>query len=216
MPCAVYYTQNPFYDINSKTIYSWNYTLTTGLNFISLSTPVSVYQGNLVLINQITGKIAINTTGNAKYSDLIGQTTSWSQLNSFANYMLYFITQFNSNFLTSIFAISHKYSGIGLYNLTVSLSTSNQSFYAQVVNITDCKFKINILLILKRFKTFKSKSFKDKYLQSLSTSAILNRTVTLEYTLLSQSQNETIQINFGDSLTQNLTINNGKSLRISI
>ena len=142
-PCAVYYTQNPFYNPTSKTLYSWNFTITTGLNVISLSTPVPVYMGNLVLINQITGKIAINTTGNAKYSDLVGQTTTWSQLNSFANYMLYFKSQFYSNFLTNTFTISHKYTGVGLYNLTISFSTSSQSF-TQVVNITDCTFKINI------------------------------------------------------------------------
>jgi hypothetical protein len=138
----VYYSQNPFYDSSLKILYTWNYTITAGLNIINLSAPASVYQGSLVFLNQITGRIAINTTGNAKYSDLVGQTASWSQLNSFANYMLYLNTLFYSNFSTSIFSITHQYSVIGLYNLMISLSSINQS-YNQVVNITDSKFKSN-------------------------------------------------------------------------
>ena len=56
----------------------------------------------------------------------------------------------------------------------------------------------------------KNKFLKDKFLQSLYAETILNRTVRLGYALYSQSQNETIQIDFGDFSVQNLTINNGK------
>ena len=143
IPCAVYYTQNPFFDSTLKTLYSWNYSITIGYNNISLSTQVPVYTGNLVLICQITGRIAINTTGNttAKYSDLIRNTTYWSQLNTFANYMFNFKTQFNSKFLTSIFTISRKYSATGLYKLSISFATNESSqTFTQVVNVTDCKF----------------------------------------------------------------------------
>jgi len=135
----VYFTQNPFYDPSLQTLYSWNFTITTGFNTLSLSTHVSVGQGNLVLIKQITGKIAICTTGNATYSDLVGQTLSWLQLNQSQKNRFYFNPLFTNSMYAGLFSISHQYTAIGLYTVSITFATSSQS-YVQVVNITDCRF----------------------------------------------------------------------------
>ena len=125
-------------------IYDWILTTSVGYNKIILPESVQVNNGNFIVLKQTSSKIAINTAGNATYSDLAWKyTTQWTRLSESANWRFYLnaITNFTSYQTT--FNIQHSYLNIGLYSLKITFPSGNQLF-EQVVNITDCKFKICI------------------------------------------------------------------------
>lgn len=139
VPCSVYLTQNPF-DIPFNVTQSWEFNITTGINDLQLDNPVLVKRGNLILVNQITGKIAIDTTSISKYSDLVWSQSNnvWSQLNAINNYRFFF--KYSNPFVgyKCNFELTHKYANLGSYNLTISFDTSNQT-YQQLITITEGK-----------------------------------------------------------------------------
>jgi hypothetical protein len=131
-------TQNPF-NISMNIIYSWNFQLSLGYNNIILPQPVTVYRGNFIVLTQNTAKIAIDTTGNASYSDLVWNTTTqWTKLAEFSNMRFYLTPLTNFSSYQTLFNIMHTYKNIGLYNLAITFASSNETFN-QIVNITDCK-----------------------------------------------------------------------------
>jgi len=81
------------------------------------------------MLNQLTALIAIDTTENSKFSDLMW-IKNWrfylTALNNFSSYQTYF-------------SLTHTYKSIGIYNVTLTFSSSNETFM-QSVNITDCKY----------------------------------------------------------------------------
>ena len=88
---------------------------------------------------QTTGRVALDKTSNPKYSDLVWNTqTQWAKLNSPTNWRFYLTTinTFTSYFTS--FNLNHVYSNTGLYQITITFSSSNQIFQ-QIVNVTDCK-----------------------------------------------------------------------------
>lgn len=107
------------------------------------------------MITQISGIIAIDTTSNSLYSDLIWSPSNnvWNQINLFANNRFYFT--YSNSFIgyKCIFELTHKYPTIGAYNLTISFNTSNQTFQQEVV-ITESKYKYLI-------KIYNSKTIND-------------------------------------------------------
>ena len=120
-------------------LYSWNFQLSLGYNSIILPQPVTVYRGNFVVLTQNTAKIAIDTTGNASYSDLVwNSTTQWTKLAEFSNFRFYLTPLTNFSSYQTSFNIMHTYKNIGLYNLAITFASSNETFN-QIVNITDCK-----------------------------------------------------------------------------
>ena len=120
-------------------IYNWNFKINIGNNTLLLPAPVTVNQGNYILLKQLTGRVAIDTTGNASYSDLVWNlTTQWTKLAEFSNWRFYLTTINNFTSYQNTFNIIHSYANIGLYNLTIIFPNSNIS-YQQIVNITDCK-----------------------------------------------------------------------------
>jgi hypothetical protein len=130
--------QNPF-NISMNVLYSWNFQLSLGYNSIILPQPVTVYRGNFVVLTQNTAKIAIDTTGNASYSDLVwNSTTQWTKLAEFSNFRFYLTPLTNFSSYQTSFNIMHTYKNIGLYNLAITFASSNETFN-QIVNITDCK-----------------------------------------------------------------------------
>ena len=53
-------------------MYSWNLSITVGYNKILFNASVDVTKGSLIQLNQTvgTGKVALETLGNATYSDM--------------------------------------------------------------------------------------------------------------------------------------------------
>ena len=136
--CAQYMTQFPF-NISMNEIYSWNFQISLGYNKIILPQPVEVNEGYFILLTQNTGRIAIDTTGNASYSDLVWNlTTQWTKLAEFSNWRFYLTTINNFTSYQNTLNIIHSYANIGLYTLSLTFLSSNIS-YQQTVNITDCK-----------------------------------------------------------------------------
>ena len=120
-------------------IYNWNFKINIGNNTLLLPAPVTVNQGNYILLKQLTGRVAIDTTGNASYSDLVWNlTTQWTKLAEFSNWRFYLTTINNFTSYQNTLNIIHSYANIGLYTLSLTFLSSNIS-YQQTVNITDCK-----------------------------------------------------------------------------
>ena len=77
-------------------MYTFDYTIALGYNNLILPQPVLVYRGNFVLLTQRTGRIAIDTTNTAIYSDLVWNTTTqWTKLAEFYNWRFYFTPIYN-------------------------------------------------------------------------------------------------------------------------
>ena len=117
--------------------YSWIFSISTGINTFYFPNAVNVSQGNFLILTQTTGKIALDTTGTASFSDLVwSSTTQWTRLPGLLKSRFYLtpLTNFSS-YITS-FSFSHTYKTIGLYNILITFSSGNQLFQ-QIVNITD-------------------------------------------------------------------------------
>ena len=130
--------------------YTWNFQIALGYNNLIISQPVSVSKGYIILITQGTGKIAIDISGNATYSDLVWNTTTqWTKIAEFSNQRLYFTTINNFTRYQNSFNIKHSYTNIGVYTLSFSFKGSNITIL-QKINITDCKYflKLKKFLIL--------------------------------------------------------------------
>jgi len=119
-------------------IYTWSFTITTGINFIYLPFPVTVYRGNFLIMTQNTGRVAIDITGNATYNDLAWRSSVWNRLSSNSNWRFYLTPLTNFTSYITTFNLMHAYKNIGLYNLTLTFASSNETF-TQTVNVTDCK-----------------------------------------------------------------------------
>ena len=121
-------------------IYSWTFEIKIGNNTLLLPAPVTVNQGNYILLTQGTGKIAVDISGNATYSDLVWNTTTqWTKLAEFSNWRFYLTTINNFTSYTNTLNVLHSYANIGLYTLSLTFLSSNKTFQ-QIVNITDCIF----------------------------------------------------------------------------
>ncbi len=137
-PCAQYMTQFPF-NISMNEIYSWTFQISLGYNKIILPQPVEVNKGHFILLTQNSGRIAIDTTRNSSYSDLVwNSTTQWTKLAEFSNWRFFLTTINNFTSYQNTLNIIHSYANIGLYKLSLTFLSSNIS-YQQIVNITDCE-----------------------------------------------------------------------------
>ena len=120
-------------------VYNWDIEIILGYNNILLPQPVNVTKGNFLMLTQTTGKVAIDTTGNATYSDLAFKSSVWSKLSSIQNWRFYLTALNNFSSYQTYFSLTHTYKSIGIYNVTLTFSSSNETF-TQSVNITDCKY----------------------------------------------------------------------------
>ena len=131
-------TQYPF-NISMNVIYTWEFQLSLGYNSLFLPQPVLVSKGNFVLLTQRTGRIAIDTTGNASYSDLVWEpNTQWIKLTELNNWRFYFSALNNFVSYQNNFNIYHIYNNIGEYNITLLFLSSNLSFF-HTFYVTNCK-----------------------------------------------------------------------------
>ena len=113
--------------------------------------PVTVEKGQFLVLTQTTGKVAIDTTSNLSISDMTWNSVIWSKLNAVTNQRFYLTTLNNFSSYLNTLSITHSYSTIGLYNITLTFNSSNQVFI-QTVNVTDRKFNIRLNIINKPFK----------------------------------------------------------------
>jgi hypothetical protein len=119
-------------------LYSWTLNVTVGYNNILFPAPVLVYRGNFLIMTQNTGRVAIDITGNATYNDLAWRSSVWNRLSSNSNWRFYLTPLTNFTSYITTFNLMHAYKNIGLYNLTLTFASSNETF-TQTVNVTDCK-----------------------------------------------------------------------------
>ena len=110
--------------------------------------PVTVEKGQFLVLTQNTGIVAIDTTSNLSISDMAWNSVIWSKLNAVTNQRFYLTTLNNFSSYLNTLSISHSYSTIGLYNITLTFNSSNQVFI-QTVNVTDRKFNIRLNIKIK-------------------------------------------------------------------
>jgi len=146
-------------------LYSWNFNVTAGYNNILLSSPVSVFRGNFIILTQNSGYIALYTAGNATYSDMAWNTSIWTNLVATSNWRFYLTPTTNFSVYQNSFNLYHSYNWVGLFNLSMIFLSSNISFI-RIVNVTDCKLYLIWLIhkifffILKKFFFHFSQSFR--------------------------------------------------------
>ena len=118
--------------------YRFTYNVNPGYNKILFSQPILVKKGSLIFLTQSpnSSNIAIDKSGNASYSDMVWGT-NLNMLNSSSNWRFYLTTITNLTRYQSNLNIKHSYNYIGLYNLSILFTSSNQ-LYNMLVNITDC------------------------------------------------------------------------------
>ena len=122
--------------------YSWIFSISTGINTFYFPNAVNVSQGNFLILTQTTGKIALDKTGTASFSDLVwSSTTQWTKLAEFSNWRFYLTALTNFSSYKNSFSLMHTYSSIGIYNLSISFASSPSNIFQQTVNITDCKIR---------------------------------------------------------------------------
>lgn len=133
-----YYFMNYRYSVPYTILYNWNFTLNPGYNKISLAKPVLVPKGSVLLLTQYNGsvQIVIDDSGSAPLSDII-----WNKniinLNSSSNWRFFINTISNFSLLEGNMNFSHRYFKPGLYNLTVTVLSSNLK-NPLLIEITDC------------------------------------------------------------------------------
>jgi hypothetical protein len=121
-------------------LYSFSFIISQGFNKLILPEPILVPKGSFILLTQYNNSVtvAIDSNGNAKYSDMVLGSTVWNPLSSTSNWRFYLTTKTNFSSYQTCFSISHIYNIIGLYNIALTFLSSNVTFN-QIVNITDCK-----------------------------------------------------------------------------
>ena len=120
------------------------FTVSQGYNKLFLSQPIIVTKGSMLMIIPGTGKIAIDTSGSAVYSDMQWLKNGWSNLNSYSNWQFYMNTIDDLDFYQASFSLTHKYPSFGTYKLTISFS--NLTFEYTVIISNSKKYKRDLIL----------------------------------------------------------------------
>ena len=107
-------------------------------NLYIQSSPIIVNRGNFVMLTQTSAYVALNTAGNATYSDMAWQSSVWNKLFATSNWRFYLTPITNFSSYTNNFNLVHTYTNVGLYSISLTFLSYNQTF-TQTVNITDCK-----------------------------------------------------------------------------
>jgi hypothetical protein len=143
-----------------------------------LPQPVFVQQGSFIYLNQNTTQIAIDTAGNATYSDMYSSPLGiYYNLNLNTKWRFYLMPITNFSCYRSSFVITHQYSGVGLQIITLTFQSSNQIFsfpiYTTQFDNTDLVFT--------------------------NSNSTLDNTINFLMDFYSSYQNETVYIDYGDN-----------------
>lgn len=137
MPCAVYFTNNPF-NSSFNVLYTLTFQISSGYNRLVLPQPIAVFKGNFIVLIQTSGKVAVDQSKNVTYSDLVWQSPLWLSLDLNSKWRFYFNTLIDNDFNLAKFEIVHKYSNAGSYQ--INISTNNKTLFQQLNTISLCKF----------------------------------------------------------------------------
>ena len=137
---------------------TWNLTVNVGFNKILFNTSYDVTKGSLLYLDQSLdrGKIALDTLGNATFSDMkfgfnlinyyeetiIGNLTNISGI-KYVNYRFYINALTTLEYYKNSFSFVHLYDSALLYNLTVAPVGSTFVFPRKV--LIDRKYLKNFL-----------------------------------------------------------------------
>lgn len=141
MPCSAFFSTNSI----SPTLItdnSWDFDIVAGFNRLLFATPVFVRKGSFIYLTQSTGKIAIDKSGNATYSDMVLSNGGYYKLNDTSNWRIFLntITSFGS-YKTS-FLITYTYSALGNYEIMLTFISSNVTFFYDI-SVTQCNNSYN-------------------------------------------------------------------------
>ncbi len=140
-PCAVYFSSNYFSTTLATVLYSWTFSVIPGFNELTLSTFVPVYRGNLVLLTQPAGTVAIDLSFFSSYSDMAFITANnvWANLFYPTNrrFMVNPITSFTSYQYN--LSIAHSYVSLGSFSFVMTLGKTAQTITQSII-ITACNF----------------------------------------------------------------------------
>jgi hypothetical protein len=151
-----------------------------------LPQPVFVQQGSFIYLNQNTTLIAIDTAGNATYSDMYSSPLGiYYNLNLNTKWRFYLMPITNFSCYQSSFTIAHQYSGVGLQTITLTFQSSNQIFsfpiYTTQFDNTDLVFT--------------------------NSNSTLDNTINFLMGFYSSYQNETVYIDYGDNTNSTFKLN---------
>ena len=166
---------------------------------------MSVNAGDFPVLIQTTGQVAVDTSGTASFSDMVWGSTL-QKLYSRANWRFYLTTYSNFSCYNAVFNLTHKYTTNGVYNLTLTLPSLNIVYQEEVI-ITNCKLLSisRILSILILILTI----VKNLDLVSTTSGNTFDKTLNDVYMIYTDTKNDSIIIDYGDSTEQILQINAG-------
>ena len=145
IPCAVYFNNFPP-STTLNLISTFSYTISVGYNKFLLSQPMNIQRGYFILLQQVDGKLAVDTSGNATYSDMVLSIdgTSVSKMNTILNHRFYFnaLNRFD-NYYFANFNVAHSYLNVGYYLMKISIR--NYTFEKDF-QITDSKYYYHIFI----------------------------------------------------------------------
>lgn len=122
--------------------FTGTYTLKSGLNTFTLTTPVTVSKGALVLLKQTTGKVSVDQSGTAIYSDMMLLTSILTKLSSGNNWRFFFNTIDDLTVNLATITFTQAYAAKGTYTMTLT-STKNSAIYQTSVIISECNIILN-------------------------------------------------------------------------
>jgi hypothetical protein len=133
-----------------QTLQTWTFNITAGYNVRLLPQATLVPQGSFIILTQTTGKVAVDSSNNATFSDLaigsssLGDSNSYYKLQPFANQRFFMKVLSNLTTYQNRFSVTHTYANTGLYNLNITFASSADS-YQYLANVTErnlANFKI--------------------------------------------------------------------------
>ena len=121
-------------------LYSWQFNTTTGYNLLPLNQAALVPQGSVVYLNQISGSIALDTSGSSTYSDMILTNGVFYNISLTSTYRFFLTAITNFSSYKTSFSLTHSYSNPGVYLISLTFISSNIIFPISVF-ITQRKFE---------------------------------------------------------------------------
>lgn len=117
-----------------QTLFTNSYTLTIGYNRILLNNPINATKGALIIINQQSALLSVETT-NSVYEDYQISGDSLLELDILTDYRLFFNCLIDEVYFKGSFSTFHQYDDNGIYEISVS---SNTTSFSSNVSVDTC------------------------------------------------------------------------------
>lgn len=129
--CGSYLKINQSFAIKSNVTPLTYFTVKVGYNKILLDQLVKIKRGAIVWID-LNATLALDTSGNATYTDYQISSNSLLPLNSTNIRRFYFNCLIDKPFYISSIRIDYQYSASNIYNVSAYLTSSSVSVYSLV------------------------------------------------------------------------------------